>query len=309
MNESDSRRKFFQQLLEHGHFLPTGVQGVYGRGAEFEDAGMRLMGVIDRPSDADGSERVHFPPAMSRAVFERAGYMDTMPHLGGCIHSFRGGDADHREMVERIASGDPWESFLEMTDVTMTPAACYPIYPLVGAHGDGQLPEDGRLFDLLSWIFRHEPSDDPARLQCFRQREMVRLGTPAQVQEWRRLWIERGMAILTSLQLDVQLETANDPFFGRGGRMLKANQQALELKFEIQSPICSEENPTAITSFNYHESHFGELFSISTGSGDVAHTACLGFGFERITLALFKTHGLRVSDWPNQVLKVLGYDC
>ena len=308
MNESEARRQFFLELLENGHFLSTGVQGVYGRGAEFEDAGMRLMRVIDGPSDADGAERVHFPPIMSRAVFERTGYMETMPHLGGCIHSFGGDDAEHQELVARITRGDPWDSFLGLTDVTLTPAACYPIYPMCGSQDDGELPGDGRLFDLLSWIFRNEPSDDPARLQNFRQREMVRLGTPDQVLEWRRTWMERGVEILTSLQLDVDLVTANDPFFGRGGRMLKVNQQASELKFEIQTPICSEENPTAITSFNYHGSHFGELFGITTSTGDVAHTACLGFGFERITLALFKKHGLRVHQWPRQVRKVLGYD-
>lgn len=308
MNEAESRRLFFRELVENGHFLPTGVPGVHGRGAEFEDAGMRLMKVLDGPSDADGAQRVHFPPIMSRAVFERTGYMDTMPHLGGCVHSFAGGEAEHQQLIERIKKGAAWETFMEMTDVTLTPAACYPIYPMCGSQSGARLPENGRLFDLLSWIFRHEPSDDPARLQNFRQREMVRLGTPQQVQEWRQLWMDRGMEILSSLKLNVHLETANDPFFGRGGRMLKANQRALTLKFEIQVPICSEENPTAISSFNYHEAHFGEMFGIATSAGEVAHTACLGFGFERITLALFKAHGIRVSKWPREVRKVLGYE-
>mgnify|MGYP003647782260 CR=1 FL=1 len=306
MSEAESRRKFFQELVDHGHFLPTGVRGVYGRGAAFEDAGVRLMQVIDGPSDADGAERVHFPPIMSRKVLERTGYMNTMPHLGGCVHSFAGSDPEHQELTERIAKGEPWDALMEMTDVTLTPAACYPIYPMCGEQNGGKLPADGRRVDLLSWIFRHEPSDDPARLQNFRQREMVRLGTPNQVQAWRQTWMDRGMEILSSLQLDVQLDTANDPFFGRGGRMLKANQRALELKFEIQTPICSDE-PTAISSFNYHEAHFGEMFGITTPDGEVAHTACLGFGFERITLAMFRTHGMRPAVWPEPVRKVLSY--
>jgi hypothetical protein len=32
--------------------------------------------------------------------------------------------------------------------------------------------------------------------------------------------------------------------------------------------------------------------------GSDAHTACLGFGLERITLALLKTHGLDPAAWP-----------
>jgi hypothetical protein len=41
-------------------------------------------------------------------------------------------------------------------------------------------------------------------------------------------------------------------------------------------------------------------------SGDEpAHTACLGFGLERITLALLRTHGLDVSTWPAAVREEL----
>ena len=35
--------------------------------------------------------------------------------------------------------------------------------------------------------------------------------------------------------------------------------------------------------------------------GGVGHTACLGFGHERIVLALLRTHGLDPSSWPAAV--------
>ncbi len=50
-------------------------------------------------------------------------------------------------------------------------------------------------------------------------------------------------------------EVASDPFFGRGGRMLAANQRAQELKFELVAMVGGPE-PTAIASFNYHQDHF-----------------------------------------------------
>ena len=34
--------------------------------------------------------------------------------------------------------------------------------------------------------------------------------------------------------------------------------------------------------------------------------ACVGFGLERIALALFKTHGLQIAKWPGEVRDVLG---
>ena len=71
-------------------------------------------------------------------------------------------------------------------------------------------------------------------------------------------------------------------------------------------PICSLEKPTAISSCNYHLDTFGVAFDIKTGDGNPAHSACVGFGLERIALALFKTHGLRLSGWPREVRDVLG---
>ena len=38
-----------------------------------------------------------------------------------------------------------------------------------------------------------------------------------------------------------------------------------------------------------------------TADGEVAHTACVGFGMERIALALFRTHGLDPERWPRRV--------
>ena len=42
-----------------------------------------------------------------------------------------------------------------------------------------------------------------------------------------------------------------------------------------------------------------------TQSGEVAHTACLGFGLERCVMALFKTHGFRPEAWPKDVRALL----
>jgi seryl-tRNA synthetase len=149
-------------------------------------------------------------------------------------------------------------------------------------------------------VFRHEPSEDPARMQCFHQRELVRLGAPDEVWAWREAWCERGLALLRGLGLAAERDRASDPFFGRGGRMLAANQRVQELKFELLVPIAGDE-PTAVTSFNYHEEHFAEIYGVRLPDGAIAHTACLGFGQERIVLALLRTHGLDPQSWPDEV--------
>jgi seryl-tRNA synthetase len=136
-------------------------------------------------------------------------------------------------------------------------------------------------------------------------REFIRVGTSEQVVEWRNTWLERGLALLRSLQLPVASDVANDPFFGRSGKMMAASQRDQRLKFEILCPVISVENPTAICSFNWHQDHFSGTFGIKTSDGEVASTACLGFGLERVTLALIKAHGFDPKTWPTDVRALL----
>ena len=75
--------------------------------------------------------------------------------------------------------------------------------------------------------------------------------------------------------------------------------------FEVLVPVISEEKPTAVCSFNYHQEHFGKVFDIRTDEATVAHTACLGFGLERVTMALFRTHGFDIGKWPSSVVKLM----
>ncbi len=72
--------------------------------------------------------------------------------------------------------------------------------------------------------------------------------------------------------------------------MLAASQREQELKFELQVPLGGAA-PTAVSSFNYHQDHFAERYGLVLADGSTAHTACLGFGEERIVLALLYTHG------------------
>jgi seryl-tRNA synthetase len=290
------------ELVAAGHLVPTGVQGVYGRGGTFEDVIDRFDRYVTSVGRADAPEVIRFPPVVTRANFERSEYLKAFPNLAGCVHGFHGGDREHGELLARVEHGDEWGEFYTPTDVVLTPAACYPLYPMC----TGTLPEGGRLFDVQSYCFRHEPSDDPARMQLFRMREYVRIGPAEEARVFRDAWLERGQQALAAVGLPVAVVLANDPFFGRRGRMLVADQRDQSLKFELVVPITSAERPTACMSFNYHQDHFGRLFDIRTADGAVAHTACVGFGLERIALALFSTHGLDVAAWPAAVRGTLG---
>jgi seryl-tRNA synthetase len=301
LETADAYQAYQRELIDAGLLIALGVKGVYGRGATFERVITHFDDLVTRTGAALEPEVMRFPPIFSRAHYERIDHIHNFPDLMGSLHTFTGREREHRDMLGKFERKEDWSRDLAASQVMMTPAICYPLYPTA----TGTLPPGGRRVDLQGFAFRHEPSDDPARMQIFRMHEFVRLGTPAEALEHRNYWLERGREVLNSVGLDVQPVVANDPFFGRGGKVQKAIQLEQNLKYEFVIPICSAEKPTAIGSCNYHLDHFGVAFDIRTADGAVAHSACVGFGLERVALALFKTHGFRLEDWPREVRDVL----
>jgi seryl-tRNA synthetase len=302
---SPEQTEFLGELLDAGLLIDSGVPGLYGRSEGFERVRWAFDALVSEAAAADAPERLAFPPLLPRHQLEQIGYLKSFPHLAGSVFAFEGDEEQAAAQEERAARHEDWSEHQEMTDLVMTPAACYPVYPAVAARG--RLAPGGITVDAGgSYVFRHEPSGDPARLQMFHQREIVRIGEPETVAAWRDAWRDRAVALLRGVGLDASFAVASDPFFGRSGRLLARSQKAQELKFEILVQIAGPE-PTALASFNYHQDHFSSTYGIEIeGEDQTAHTACLGFGLERITLALLRRHGLDSDAWPAGVREELG---
>lgn len=299
----DMQTSLLDRLFDAGLLIDTGVEGLYGRNGVFEDVITRFEALVTKFGSDQNAEIIRFPPGMNKAHFEGSGYMKSFPQLAGTVHSFCGCELDHVSLLQTMKEGGDWTKDQKATDMVLTPAACYPLYPTVSKRG--ALPATGGIFDLQSYCFRHEPSKEPTRMQLFRMREFVRMGRPEEVVEFRQMWMDRGPKLMETLQLPFEIDVANDPFFGRAGKMLANNQRDQNLKFELLIPVNSTASPTACMSFNYHQDHFGSTWGLKTADGDVAHTACVGFGLERTALALFKHHGLHTEDWPTGVREAL----
>lgn len=291
--------KLAESLFAERVLVPTAVPGLYLRSGLFESVVRAIEAEAHAVGqDVGGFEPLLFlPPLMPREAFVKTDYLRSFPDLIGSVHTFHGDNTDHARLMQLSEDGEDWTAALTPSEVVLCSAGCHSLYPVV----DPAVPERGVHAEIQGTCFRHEPSEDLPRMQSFRMHEFVHIGTPDSALAHRDTWLELGHDLLRSLGLPVEKVVANDPFFGRVGRMLSRNQRESELKYELVCAVTSSEAPTAIASANYHLEHFGAPFALATPDGEVAHSSCFGFGLERIALALFATHGLDLERWPDQL--------
>ena len=296
--------EFGRDLIKHGWLIPTLAKGINGLSEQAEDviAGINVRTAhIARTLEHPASlQSLRFPPVTGQDLLRRTNYLTSFPQLIGGIETFDGGDAEHRALRHSVNSDDEWRQHLSASDMVLVPAVCHALYP----HLQNTIA-DGECYELTGDCFRNEPSDDPFRMVSFRMREYVLLGTSWQAVEHRNRWLAVAEDLLGKLGLAVNVVGASDPFFGRPGRLLAQGQRAAELKFELLVEAFAGQQ-IAVASGNWHQDHFGTEFSISTVDDAVAHSACFGFGLERIMLALVAKHGFQISEWPDVVRTELG---
>lgn len=288
-----------EALASAGLLVPTSVPGVVHRSGPFEDV-VRAVESYAAAQRVRAATRHAFPPVLPRADFERTDYLRSFPHLLGSIDVFEGDDRSHRELLRALDADDDWTRALRPSPVVLSSSVCHSLYGVLPTRLPDEAAADGWLHECTGWSFRHEPSADPARMQAFRMYEFVLLGTPEAARAHRDAWLRRGADTLAALGLEVETVVAHDPFFGRVGPMLAGSQLESALKSEIVVELVPGRE-TAIASANCHEDHFGVAFALTLPDGRAAHSACFGFGLERIALALFVRHGFDVDGWPASV--------
>ena len=280
--------------------LATGVPGVYLFPESFETVvGLLRRGIAALAAD-EPARRLTIPPVISRRTIERAGYVKTFPQLLGTVHSYPGDSRDWARLAPLADSGGEWWAGREISDLVLLPAACYPVYAtLEGRHLDGPA-----VFAVEATCFRQEATSEVGRLRSFRMVEIVTAATEDHCLRWRAAWLDRVTGWMTTLGLDVEVEVADDPFFGPGRKLFAAAQRMQQLKLEFRVPV-SGDTRQAVASANIHKDHFGEAFDFRC-SGEVGNTSCIAFGLERLALALVTAHGADSARWPAGVLAALG---
>lgn len=290
-------------LVSSGELLPFDRARV-GFGPRLSALAEGLRRRFEGWGDAMGCSPRTFPSLFSLADLHRSGHLAFFPHSLSFVGRFREdlealGDYAARAKTSRKEGGPPPQpgpGVLADTEYVLAPAVCYHQYrSLSGSEVKGGL----QAVRATGKCFRYESGAMTGldRLWDFTMTELVFVGEPGRVRSAREEAMRRAAGFAREAGLAFTLETANDPFFIDEYAARAVYQDMFELKYELRLSLPHLGRDLAVGSFNYHQSHFGDCFSIRSGTGP-AHTACAGFGLERWIYAVASQHGPDPDRWP-----------
>jgi hypothetical protein len=260
---------------------------------------MRLFGRIERAlarlAHADGAEEWRVPPGIALETLACAEFFASFPRWLTAASHLRGDDATLRRVAGPGGGAAAARRALAPAGAALTPALTYHAYAsLAGrtvtaattmtAQGTCWRQQDAQLVPLEhGWAFT--------------VREMVCLGAPDEVEDFRQRGIRRALTFAASLGLDAEIAAGADPFFAPASARRALEQQRKSLKHELRLPHGGERG-LAAASFRHHRSFLARPFGIRLADGSPAAGASIAFGIERWMLAVLAAHGLVEERWP-----------
>lgn len=195
---------------------------------------------------------------------------------------------------EKGADATPQPAQLSAVQLVQNPSTCYHCY----AARAGTQVEDNMAITALTKCHRFEAANhqDFGRLLEFSLREVIFLGEPDYVRDCREETLELVKSLATDWQIYGDLSPSNDPFFTSDFTAKAGQQIRMAMKFEFGAAIPGRDKTLAVMSSNLHGPTFSKSFKIRRPGGPL-HTGCLGFGLERLALAILAQHGDRAT-WP-----------
>lgn len=292
-----SRRRWVRQL---GRGQVSFAGGAFALKRFIDDA------VRDLARARFGAAEEDHPALLDPDVLVRCGYFSSFPHSVSLVsHLTEDFDAIEAFRVANTGSDTlkvPDPSALSCSDAVLRPAVCLPVYrELEGV----SLPAGGVTITTSGRAFRYESSNMEGiqRLWDFSMREIVFVGAAHDVEGQRTHLVDAVTSLMEEWDLAFRLVSGSDPFFAtvRGAKALWQRTRAV--KYEMIVDVGA--SAIAAGSINFAGTLFGDAFHIRTDAGEIATTACIGFGLERLVLALFSQHGFEPGRWPRAMREVV----
>lgn len=250
-----------------------------------------------------GATEETYPNVIPIEKLSKTGHFSSFPeHLHFVTHLCE--DLDILDSFASRAEGGadqivPKASEFAGAELVHNPATCYHCY----AAREGSPLDENTVVTAVTQCHRYESSNHQqfGRLMEFSLREVVFLGDPDFVRDQREEVLRRVQDWVERWQLFGQLVPANDPFFTNDFAPKAQQQRRLAMKYEYVADL-GDETDIAVLSSNLHGPTFGKAFDIKQ-NGRVVSTGCLGFGLERLAMALMVQHGPSPQTWQGELGK------
>jgi seryl-tRNA synthetase len=195
---------------------------------------------------------------------------------------------------------------LAIPDHVLIPGVCLPCYRQ--QRGLRLKAGQVRRLTMQNHVFRYEADNfrPLARAWDFSVRDIVFFGSGDDLARLRGEVMDRTMQLCAEIDVEVSLELANDPFFLDASRDKAVYQRMGEVKYELLFYLPQRKEPLAASSFNLHRDFYTALYGTRRADGELAESACMGFGLERWLYGFLSQKGLDASRWPARVTSSLG---
>ena len=285
-----------EALLESGDISQTG-NGKFVYKGQVARVFRGLDNLFRKWAGDQSAEEEFFPISVKTESLKRAGYFNTFAQ-----HAFFVSPLDLSIVALESAKTGEVRTHLQSPEWVLSPTVCHHCFESLsdGAHKSHQT------ITALNQCSRYEVHDTGGlkRLRHYWMREIIFLRpNPEETQAALDDVLKLTTDLLRRWGIAFKVKSASDPFFLDSGTGKRMFQTALLMKRELVLPV--EGKSIACGSFNNHMKTLTEAFDITSEDGEIA-SGCVGWGYDRLILALFSQLGADSAKWPSEVREDLG---
>jgi len=284
-------------------------QGLFAFRGDFLRVRTALDGKVRMIAGRCGADELSYPPLWPIPLLQSINYFHDFPHLALLAsgvepeYRARGVFADRfRKDSGTAVIACTAENGLAPAQAALAPTVCDCCYWLLRGRRDVM----DQISTIHGQVFRNESSPDGRldRLTAYTMREIVMVGSEGFVLARRQTLLDEVAGLIVALDLACSIKAADDPFFSNDALQRNAYQNLSRLKYEVEVPLYGDRR-TAVASINLHQDYFSRNYDFEDADGAHPFSACVGFGYERLTYALFCRHGAKLATWPRSVCDFL----
>lgn len=236
-----------------------------------------------------GAEEINVPSMILTETIDKSGYFET-----GCQHiSFVAPITNNpskfdefQKKYSELYKEKQVYNYVKKPKYILNPALCLHCYPLLKGYKFDN--KSDVILTVKGSCFRDESGNlnNQERLHEFSMREIVFFTNDYKIKKYQKESINFFYLLGRLIGLDFKLEIANDIFFSDNAEKQLFSQLISDDKIELCIYCNNVSEYISVASINKHHNHFSKPFELKDENEKLINTMCIGFGLDRLVLAL-----------------------